>query len=189
MQFTNALYPTTDEHLMRFVNEKGYFFGIQHPLLRDMAAFIMQNRNNVKFRIQGGKTLFYCNFNFALELVTKYWDYLFDVQSVDLKQVGKIKANEVLCKRYPHKVYEYQVFLKKDLHKILTDNERQSFVNFCEVNSDGVKISSAHVLNYIAGETKYCWNGYFYVRDEKYLSALYLIMQKAIDKVQKYIKL
>jgi len=189
MQWTNALYPTTDEHLIRFVKGKGYFYGQQHPLLGDMAAYIMENRHTVKFRIQGKKTIFYSNFEQALELLTKYWDYLYDIQSIDINFINKIKKNEVFCKRLPHKEFEYQVYLIKDVHKILNDNEKDSFTKFCHNNTKGVKISSSHVANYINGETKYCWNGYFYVLDEKYLSALDLIMQKGIDKVQKYIKI
>ncbi len=189
MDWANALYPTTDEHLLRFVKGQGYFYGKQHPMAADLAGFIMENRHTVKFRIQGKKTIFYSNFEYALELLTKYWDNLYDIQSINVEYTNILNKNEVYCKRYPHKVFEYQVYLKKDLHHILNENEKQSFVQFCENNREGIKISSAHVANYILGETKYCWNGYFYVKDEKYLSALYLIIQKGIDKVQKYIKM
>ena len=68
MPWTNALYPTTDEHLMRFVKNQGYFYGKQHPLAGDLAGFIMANRQSVKFRIQKDKTFFYSNFEIALEL-------------------------------------------------------------------------------------------------------------------------
>tara|TARA_B100001113_G_scaffold85635_1_gene68246 strand:+ start:5194 stop:5718 length:525 start_codon:yes stop_codon:yes gene_type:complete len=174
---------------MRFVKNQGYFYGKQHPLAGDLAGFIMANRQSVKFRIQKDKTFFYSNFEIALELITKYWDSLYDVSSVDLNLTNKLEKNIVLCKRYPHNEMQFQIHLKKDVHQILDKNEKESFVQFCMTNNKNIKITNKNVVDYISGKSAYCWHGYFYVKDEKFLSALYIIIEKAIDKVQKYIKI
>jgi len=189
MPWTHALYPTTDEHLMRFVKNQGYFYGKQHPMAGDLAGFIMANRQNVKFRIQRDKTFFYSDFQTALEIVTKYWNYLYDISSIDLDIADKLDKNIVVCKRYPHNNMQYQIYLKKDVHQVLDQNEKESFVQFCNTNKENIKITNKNVVEYVSGKSPYCWHGYFFVKDEKFLSALYIIIEKAIDKVQKYIKI
>ena len=189
MPWTHALYPTTDEHLMRFVKNQGYFYGKQHPMAGDLAGFIMANRQNVKFRIQRDKTFFYSDFQTALEIVTKYWNYLYDISSIDLDIADKLDKNIVVCKRYPHNDMQYQIHLKKDVHQVLDQNEKESFVQFCNTNKENIKITNKNVVEYVSGKSPYCWHGYFFVKDEKFLSALYIIIKKAIDKVQKYIKI
>ena len=189
LPWAHRLYPTTDEHLLKFV--KG-----QVPVIRqynkhpaEMAGFIMANRHNMKFRVQKDRTIFYANFELTLDIITKYWEYLDNMSSVDPLKVNLLKKNTVACKRYPHNDYQYQVYLKNDLHQILDQNNKESFIQFCKTNKKNIKITNKNIIEYISGKSPYCWHGYFFVKDEKFLSALYIIIEKGIDKVQKYIKI
>jgi len=44
------------------------------------------------------------------------------------------------------------------------------------------------VKEYLEGTSQYGWQGYFYVRDEKLLTPIYMIAQEAIEKVIKFVK-
>jgi len=189
MPWAHQLFPTTDENLIKYVKGQKHFYGKQHPALIDLAVYIMENRHNIKFRVQKDHTLFYSDFETAVEIITKYWKYFIDVVSINLAHTNKLQKNIITCKRYPHKDFRYQIYLKKDIHQILDDNERQSFIQFCKRNKENIKITSKYINDFISGKTPYCWYGYFYVKEEKFLSPLYIIMKRAIDKVQRYIKI
>ena len=188
LPWAHKLYPTTDEHLLRFV--KG-----QEPIVHrykeaaEMAGFIMSNRNSMKFRVQKDRTIFYADFNTTLDIITKYWEYLDNVSSVDPLKANLLKKNIVACKRYPHGEYQYQIHLKNDLHQVLDQNSKESFIQFCNTNEKNIKITNKNIIEYISGKSQYCWHGYIFVKDEKFLSALYIIIENGIDKVQKYIKI
>ena len=186
--WAHKLYPTTDENLINFIKHKGQVYGKFSSSIIDVAKFILNNRDKVKFRIQGKHTSFYSDAETSKMLATKYWNELNDVFSVDPAHITKLKKNTVLCKKYPHRNFKFQIHLKKDAHKLLSGADRDAFYRFYQANRDNVKITSTHVLNYLQKHTGYCWNGYFFVKEEKYLSALIILLDKVIEKIQKYIK-
>jgi hypothetical protein len=49
-------------------------------------------------------------------------------------------------------------------------------------------VSNCHLLDYLESKTPYCFGGYFYVKEEKYLTPIYMMAQRAIDKVIKFRK-
>ena len=161
---------------------------MENPVPLRIAKFILENRGKVKFRVQKKYTSFYSDEETSKMLATKYWDELHDVFCVDPTHATKLKKNTILCKKYPHKNFKYQIHLKKDAHKLLSGADRDAFYRFYQANRENIKITSTHVLNYLQKHTEYCWNGYFFVKEEKYLSALIILLDKVIEKIQKYIK-
>jgi len=189
MPWAHGLYPTTDENLLKYVKGQVSLLGKYNMEMANLAGFIMENRHNMKFRVQKDQTLFYSNFETARDILVRYWDYFIDVKSVNLTHIDKIKKNIIICKRYPHNAYQYQIYLKKDIHRILDENEKDSFAQFCFANKSGIKITNKFINDYLTGKNQYCWHGYFFVKEEKFLSVLYILIEKAIDKVYKYIKI
>ena len=44
------------------------------------------------------------------------------------------------------------------------------------------------MLDYLIGKYPHCYHGYFYVSDQKMLTPIYMLAQKGIDKVIKFVK-
>ena len=91
MPWAQKLFPTTDENLIKYVKGQKNFFGQHHPDLTDLAVYIMETRHNIKFRVQKDHTLFYSDFETALEIITKYWKYFTNVISVNLAHTNKLQ--------------------------------------------------------------------------------------------------
>lgn len=187
MQWANTLYPTTDQHLIKHVDGSFGIVGEKHPKVSSLASFIMKNRNKMKFRVQSPITAFYTNQELAKYLITKYWDEWYGVETINpkFKNLGK---NSVGCKRLPHGKFKYQIHLKKDVHQSLSDSERQSLWRLIENNAEQCLVTNKYVLDYLIGKYPHCYHGYFYVSEEKMLTPIYMIAQKGIDKVIKFIQ-
>ena len=148
----------------------------------------MKNRNKMKFRIQQNITAFYTNEDLAKYLITEYWDEWYGVETVNpkFKRLGK---NSVGCKRLPHGKFKYQVHLKKDIHQLISTSDRESLWRLIENNSEHCLVTNKYVLDYLIGKYPYCYHGYFYVSEAKMLSPIYMIAQKGIDKVVKFVQI
>lgn len=185
MPFAHKLIPTTDANLITFAGQ-----GDEGRL----ADFIMKYRDKFKFRIQSsyggwaghnpGSVNFYSDIDTAKLLVTRFWDFLYNIESVDLS-VDNYDKNVIICKRLPHNKYKYQVHVNGYLHKKIDRQEREAIANLLLPN-EGVKIASQGLRQYLEGEKNHCWGGYFYIEDEKMLSAIYMISQKTVDKIKRY---
>ena len=81
-----------------------------------------------------------------------------------------------------------EIHLKKDVHQRITKQERENLWGFLERNVDNCLVTNKYVLDYFEGKYPHCYNGYFYVSEEKMLTPIYMLAQKAIDKVIKYVK-
>ena len=175
-------YPTTDEHLMKIKNDYKELPDVNH-----LASFIMANRRNVKFRMQDKKTIFYSDFDKSLELIERFWDFWVGSETVDprFKDLGK---DTVGCTRLPHGKYKYQVYLKKDAQLILSDIQRNSLWAYLERNVDDCLVTNSNIIDYLEKQSPYCFGGYFYVKEEKFLSPIYMIAQQAIEKVIQFRK-
>jgi hypothetical protein len=166
-------YPTTNEYL-KTIKER-------YPGYADMnylAEFIMENRNHMKFRFQDRKAIFYSGQSTAQQLIKKFWNYWIGSDTVDpaLQELG---PNTIGCTRLPHGKYQYQVYLKK---------ERANLWEFIERNVEDCLVSNYNVLDYLEARNPYCFGGYFYVKEEKYLTPIYMMAQEAIDKIIKFRK-
>lgn len=174
-------WPTTDEHLMKIKT--------QYPDAPDMNAlanFIMKNRNDIKFRFQGRKAIFYTDRHLARELVTNFWNFWIGSTEVSESAIG-LSKNEVVCKRLPHGKFPYQVHMKKDAHRYISEAQRQSLWKLVN-ESDDIHLTHRYVIDFLSGKTDYCYDGYFYVKEEKVLTLLYMFAQNGINKVVKFIK-
>ena len=175
-------YPTTDEHLKEIKR--------RHPTLPDinfLADFIINNRNRIKFRFQDRRSMFYTNGKLAQKLINQFWDYWISSEKVD-PRFGKLGENIVGCTRLPHGKYQYQVYLKKDAQLHINDSQKASLLEFLERNVDNCLVTNHSILDYLENKYSYCYGGYFYVKEEKYLSPIYMMAQQAIEKVIQYRK-
>ena len=182
MPGTLMFYPTTDQWLTDLKAKYTGYTDIEY-----LADFIMKHRKTIKFRFQDRKAIFYSDQKIAQQLIRRFWDYWISSDTVD-PRYGNIDSDTVGCTRLPHGKYQYQVHLKKDAQLHITDNQRASLWEFLDRNVDNCLVSNYSVLDYLESKIDYCYGGYFYVKEEKYLTPIYMMAQEAIDKVIRYRK-
>ena len=175
-------YPTTNEHLLQV--KKNY---PDAPDMIFLADFIIKHRNNMKFRFQGKKAIFYSQQPLAKQLIERFWDYWIGSESVDPK-FKNLDANTVGCSRLPHGKYRFQVHLKKDAQLYITKTQRDNLRNFIERNVEHCLVPGYAVLDYLEDKCPYCFGGYFYVSQEQFITPIYMMAQEAIDKVIQFRK-
>jgi hypothetical protein len=182
MPGTLMFYPTTDQWLTDLKSKYTGYKDIEY-----LADFIMRNRNSMKFRFQDRKSIFYTDQKTAQLLIGRFWDYWVSSDTVDPKY-NKLDADTVGCSRLPHGKYQYQVHLKKDAQLLINEEQKKGLWEFLDRNVDECLVSNCHLLDYLESKTPYCFGGYFYVKEEKYLTPIYMMAQRAIDKVIKFRK-
>ena len=175
-------YPTTNEHLLQL--KKNYAHSQEMNFLAD---FIMKNRNDIKFRFQGRKAIFYSNKVLAQQLIERFWDFWIGSESVD-PRFKNLDSNTVGCSRLPHGKYRFQVHVKKDAQLYITNTQRDNLRNFLERNVDNCLVTGDHLLDYLEDKSPYCFGGYFYVTDDQFITPIYMMAQEAIDKVIQFRK-
>jgi len=175
-------YPTTDEYLSTIKERYP-----DHPDMHFLSDFVIKNRKTMKFRFQDRKAIFYSDQKLARQLIDRFWDYWTGSETVD-PRYNDIEADTVGCSRLPHGKYQYQVHLKKDAQLHITETQRSNLWEFIERNVDHYLVSNYNVLDYLEGKNPYCFGGYFYVKEEKFLTPIYMMAQPAIDKVIKFRK-
>ena len=175
-------YPTTNEHLLQV--KKQYD---RSPDINYLADFIMNNRNTIKFRFQDRKAIFYTQKENAQKLINRFWDYWIGSETVDPK-FKKLDPNTVGCTRLPHGKYQYQVHLKKDAQLVMNDAQVSALWEFLERNVDNCLVTNYNIIDYLERKSPYCFGGYFHVKDEKFLSPIYMLAQQAIEKVIQFRK-
>ncbi len=146
MPYASKIYPTTDENLHKLVKMYKMSATNYDTNIAKIAQFILDNRKQMKFRIQHKITV-------------------------------------------PHGNFRYQIYLKKDVHRLISDSDRESLWRYLENNSEHCLVTNKYVLDYLIGKYPYCYHGYFYVSEAKMLSPIYMIAQKGIDKVMKFVQI
>ena len=177
-------YPTTDQYLSTLK--------LKHPKAKDLqylADFIMQHRNTMKFRIQDKKAIFYSDQERSNVLINKFRAYWTNTVMVDPKLDFLDHPNTVGCFKLPHGKYPFAIVMKRDLHKHFSNTEKEALLNFVDRNIDHCLITSRFLLDYLEGKAPYCYHGRIYVDTEKFLSPIYMIAQKGIDRILKYVKI
>jgi len=53
---------------------------------------------------------------------------------------------------------------------------------------DDCLVTNYNIIDFLGNKSPYCFGGYFYVKEEKYLTPIYMLAQQAIDKVIKFKK-
>ena len=175
-------YPTTDEYLVTIKDRYP-----DHPDMHYLSKFVMQNRKSMKFRFQDRKAIFYSDQQMAQRLIERFWDYWTGSATVDPKFQG-LDKNTVGCIRLPHGKYQYQVYLKKDAHLYVNENQKTNLYNFLERNTDHCLVTQWALIDWFEDKCPYCFGGYFYVTHEQFLTPIYMMAQEAIDKVIRYRK-
>lgn len=175
-------YPTTDEHLQDIqIRHK------QNKDLYDLAKFIMSYRKIIKFRFQERKLMFYSNQKIAKKLIERFWEFWTGSNVVD-PRFTKLEANTVGCSRLPHGKYQYQIFIKKDAHNLVTETQKSNLRDFIERNTDNCLVPGFALLDWLEDRSPYCFGGYFYVTQQQYITPMYMMIAEAIDKIIQYRK-
>ena len=73
------------------------------------------------------------------------------------------------------------------MHKLLKAHERETLWAYLERNEENCLVSNKYVLDYLIGKYPHCYHGYFYVSEQKMLTPIYMIAQKGIDKVMRFV--
>ncbi len=194
MPWAGILYPTTDENLQKMLDGthhdvkhlNKHFWKVDSKVLK-LAKFILDNRTRMKFRLQQKYAIFYSDKNLAKVIVDTFWDFWDGSESID-PNYNKLGKNAIGCRRLPHGKFKYQIHLKKDVHQHLTKQDRENLWAFLERNDTECLVSNKYVLDYLIGKYPHCYHGYFYVSEEKMLTPIYMMAQKGIDKVIKFVK-
>ena len=194
MPWAGILYPTTDENLQKMLDGthhdvkhlNKHFWKVDSKVLK-LAKFILDNRTRMKFRLQQKYAIFYSDKNLAKVIVDTFWDFWDGSESID-PNYNKLGKNSIGCRRLPHGKFKYQIHLKKDVHQHLTKQDRENLWAFLERNDTECLVSNKYVLDYLIGKYPHCYHGYFYVSEEKMLTPIYMMAQKGIDKVIKFVK-
>ena len=71
---------------------------------------------------------------------------------------------------------------------MISDAQKTSLWEFLERNVDNCLVSNFNVIDFLENKSPYCFGGYFYVTEEKYLTPIYMMAQEAIDKVIQFRK-
>jgi hypothetical protein len=179
---TIMFYPTTNEHLITLKNQY-----VEQEDIVHLADFIMANRNKMKFRFQDKKSIFYSDEDISKKLIQRYWKFWTGITEVASKAV-ELSKNETLCKRLPHGKYRFQVHLKKDAQLYLDNTQKSNLWEFLERNVDNCLVTNTGVIDYLEDKCPYCFGGYFYVKEEKFLTPIYMLAQSAIKHVVKFVK-
>ena len=189
MPWAGILYPTTDDNLQQMIDRthrdilhvNKNFWKIDNKVIR-LAKFIKENRNKMQFRIQQKKVIFYSDKGIASKLLNNFWTYWIGHATVEPK-AKKLLKNTVVCKRLPHGKFKYQIYLKNDSHKIISTKDKSTLWNFLQRNKDDYLVSSRHLIGFLAGESQHCYGGYFYAKEQKMITPVYMMAQKIIEKV------
>jgi hypothetical protein len=182
MPGTLMFYPTTDQWLTDLKSKYTGYSDIEY-----LADFIMRHRKTIKFRFQDRKAIFYTDQNLAQHLIDRFWTYWVGSETVDPNYTS-MGADTVGCRRLPHGRYQYQVHIKKDAQLLINEEQKKGLWEFLDRNVDECLVSNCHLLDYLESKSPYCFGGYFYVKEEKYLTPIYMMAQRAIDKVIKFRK-
>ena len=195
MSWASVLYPTTDQKLLDMIQGKDKAVKSLNkewyktsPDVVKLAQFILDYRTKMKFRLQQKYAIFYSTKNLAQLLVETFWDNWYGAKSINPKY-NKLGKNTIGCRRLPHGKFQFQVHLKKDVHQHITTSERENLWAYLERNEENCLVTNKYVLDYLIGKYPHCYHGYFYVSEQKMLTPIYMLAQKAIDKVIKYVKI
>ena len=201
MPWAGWLYPTTEEHLQHLITDPSSFVGHMQfskdifkigkykNEITKLAEFILKHRSHIKFRIQDNSTLFYGSKDVILGLISKFWEEWYDIQTVATHNNQVPQENTVFCKRLPLGKYQYQVHIKKNLHNFLKPKQREDLWRYLNQNKEVACVSSEQLKDFLSGKSEYAWEGYFYVKEEKMLTPIYMIAQNCIHKILKHIQI
>jgi len=72
----------------------------------------------------------------------------------------------------------------------LTDSQKQLLFKYLTQNDDNATITNRNLKQWLsgAGAIHYDLQGYFYIKDEKALTPIYMISNKIVDRVTKFVK-
>lgn len=194
------LWPTTKEHLEKIIKVDSHlksrilfsgnkFINSDKNIseTKSLASYILKHRRFIKFRIQNDHICFYGSENVIKDVIDKYWDNWIGVETVDPALTKKLDKNKRLCTKLPHNKYQYQVFLKKKIYT-KNNNFRKGLAAYI-IGQPEVGLSANKYFEWwLQGVSDYSGDGYFYIKDEKSLTPIYMLLGENIEKIIQFIK-
>lgn len=195
------LWPTTNEHLNEIINAKklpdtkAFINGkFVRPTSRELssiqtlASFILETRKFLKFRIQSNcNMVFYGSEKMIKKVINKYWDQWINIEAVDPSYIKQLGKNKRLCTQLPHNKYEFQIWLKRTAEST-NENLRKALANYLLDKPEVARLSNRYLQWWLQGVSDYMGDGYFYIKDEKCLTPIYMILEKHIEKIIQFVK-
>jgi hypothetical protein len=182
----SMLYPTTDQHLLKLIQLYNH---TDMPDVVKLCRFILKNRHKIKFRLQYPTSIFYGDKETVLSAINTFWDEWVNTDSTDPKKVLMLGTNTVACKRLPLGKYQYQVYVKRKIDLQVNDKQRDLLHRYLTQNPENAVCTNKNLNHWLeGGSQRYGLEGYFYVRDEKALTPIYMISKDIVDKVVKFVK-
>ncbi len=181
----SQLYPTTNYYIEKLLKKYK-----NHEPISQVANFILLNRQKLKFRIQNHKIIFYTDKSMTLELINKLWDNWCNITTVDYKNLRLLDKDTVVCKRLPLGKFQYQVHVDRNMYYKISSEQRDQLYNYLTRNTDNATITNSNLKQWLSGKgaIHYDLYGYFYVKDEKALLPVYMISEKIVGHVRKFVK-
>ena len=65
----------------------------------------------------------------------------------------------------------------------MSNTQKKSLWEFLERNVDNCLVTNYNIIDFLEGKSPYCFGGYFYVKEEKNLTPIYMLEQQAIDTI------
>jgi hypothetical protein len=183
----SMLYPTTDQHLLKLIR---LYEHTDMPDVVKLCRFILENRHKIKFRLGYPASIFYGDQDTILSAINTFWNEWTNTDTTDPKKVPVLDTNTVACRRLPLGRYQYQVYVKRKMSNRLTVAQRELLYKYLTQNEENATITNQNIKRWLSGEgaIHYDMSGYFYVRDEKALTPIYMISSDIVDKVIKFVK-
>ena len=199
MPWAGWLYPTTDDHLNRILQDplafKGHVFMEKYIKIdkhkneiRALAYVIRKYRRQINFRIQDGDVIIYSNKKLIHEIITAFWDQWIDCFETSKNFDLKMNKHTVVCSRLPHKKYQYQIWMKEGCYEA-KDRLSRSLASYLLDKPDVGRPANKMQEWWLRGKSDYDGSGYFYISDEKCLTPIHMILGEHIDKIIKFVKI
>jgi hypothetical protein len=199
MPWARWLYPTTDDHLSRLLQDplafKGHVFmekfikiDNHKNEIRALAYLIRRYRRQMNFRIQDGEVIIYSNKKLIHEIITAFWDQWIDCFETSKNFDLKMNKHTVVCSKLPHKKYQYQIWMKEGCYEA-KDRLSRSLASYLLDKPDVGRPANKMQEWWLRGKSDYDGSGYFYISDEKCLTPIHMILGEHIDKIIKFVKI
>ena len=182
----SMLYPTTDQHLLKLIQ---LYEHTDMPDVVKLCRFILKNRHKIKFRLGYPVSIFYGDKETTMSAINTFWNEWTNTDSTDPKKISVLGTNTVACKRLPLGKYQYQVYVKRKIHLQVNDKQRDLLHRYLTQNPENAVCTNKNLNHWLEdGTQRYGLEGYFYVRDEKALTPIYMISKDIVEKVVKFVK-
>lgn len=151
------------------------------------AKVFIKYDDTIRYRIESNSVNFFTAdkevYDSLLNDLSKYVVSVTEPESKDELDVLNTKNKIVLCDYYPHDIYKYKVTFKAN-----TDQLKKTLLNWHKTYPETTIKFSKKTIENLSSDRSYYWQySFLYVKDEKFLSMLYLLGNGYIKRVEEYV--